>query len=269
MITAEDLAGRWTLRPATSPGGPATPSGISAANGPRAHDASSGPGNGGASSVSGAIDGRRRSGVFAGPGADAVPATVPGCVHTDLMAAGRLIDPFLGENEKAVAWVGRADWVYTREIAWTGPQHDRVDMVFEGVDTVADITLDGTPIGSTRNMHRSYRFDVTGLPKKDLRVHFSSAYTEAARVEAMLGPRPNAYPEPFNFVRKMACSFGWDWGPTLVTAGIWRPVRLEGWSIARLKSVRPLATWADGVGRLDLSVAVERTRDRPLTALVL
>ena len=57
-----------------------------------------------------------------------------------------------------------------------------------------------------------------------------------------LGDRPTAYPAPFNFIRKMACSFGWDWGPTLVTAGIWRPVRLEPWSTARLAGVRPVVT---------------------------
>ncbi len=208
---------------------------------------------------------------LAGPGI-ALPGIVPGCVHTDLLDAGKIVDPFLGENEKAVEWVGRADWVYSREIAWDGPRPDRIDLVFEGLDTVAEIELDGVVVGSTRNMHRSYRFDVTGLladTSKTLRVRFTSAYTEAEKVQAELGPRPNAYPEPFNFVRKMACSFGWDWGPTLVTAGIWRPVRLEGWSTARLSSVKSLLTYADARGHLDLTVDVERLRESPLRLKVL
>ncbi len=205
----------------------------------------------------------------AGPG---VPATVPGCVHTDLLASALSPVPFLDDNEKAVAWVGHADWAYARDVAWSGARPERIDLVFEGLDTVASIELDGVRLGDTSNMDRSYRFDVTGLigatPKR-LQVGFRSAYQEAHAVREMLGPRPNAYPEPFNFVRKMACSFGWDWGPTLVTAGIWRPVRLEGWSTARLHTVRPLATWVDGRGHLDLAVEAERTGDAPLEIRVL
>ncbi|WP_328468444.1 glycoside hydrolase family 2 protein [Actinoplanes sp. NBC_00393] len=200
----------------------------------------------------------------------AAPATVPGCVHTDLLAAGRIPDPFQDDNELAVAWVGRQDWSYGREISWDGPHHERVDLVFEGLDTVARVELGGEVIGETRNMHRTYRFDVTDriAGRTPLKVHFTSAYTEAERVKALVGPRPNAYPEPFQFIRKMACSFGWDWGPTLVTAGIWRPVRLEGWSTARLDVVRPLCTYAENAGRLDLTVEIERTRDRALKAQV-
>ncbi|GAB2568923.1 beta-mannosidase [Paractinoplanes abujensis] len=201
-----------------------------------------------------------------------LPATVPGCVHTDLLTAGTIVDPFLGENEKAVDWVGRANWVYARDVAWDGPRPERIDLVFDGLDTVADIELDGVVLGSARNMHRSYRFDVTelvGASASPLRVRFTSAYAEAERLRAQLGERPNAYPEPFNFVRKMACSFGWDWGPTLVTAGIWRGVRLEGWSVARLSEVKPLLTYGSSRGRLDLTVGVERASSRTLRMRVL
>ncbi|GAA2878854.1 beta-mannosidase [Actinoplanes cyaneus] len=201
-----------------------------------------------------------------------IPATVPGCVHTDLLNAGLIPDPFHDDNEKAVAWVGHADWTYARDIAWEGDVPDRVDLVFEGLDTVATVSLGGVELGTTRNMHRSYRFDVTSLAgdtPKPLEVRFTSAYTEADAVREKLGDRPNAYPEPFNLVRKMACSFGWDWGPTLVTAGIWRPVRLEGWNTARLAAVRPLATWADGSGRLDVTIEAERVHDVPLGVRVL
>ncbi len=204
-------------------------------------------------------------------GVDPLPAAVPGCVHVDLLNGGIIPDPFFDDNEKAVAWIGRTDWRYSRDVAWDGPGHERVDLVFEGLDTVADVELGGVALGSSRNMHRGYRYDVTQLLAGDggrLTVAFTSAYREAERVRELLGPRPNAYPEPFNFIRKMACSFGWDWGPTLVTAGIWRPVRLEGWSTARLAAVRPLATFDTG-GRLDLSIDVERTRERDLHARVL
>ncbi|MFJ8332673.1 glycoside hydrolase family 2 protein [Streptomyces sp. NPDC094437] len=188
----------------------------------------------------------------------ALPAVVPGCVHTDLLAAGVIPDPFLGRAEAEVAWVGRREWVYETELrAGAGPEQS--DLVFEGLDTAAEIRLDGRLLGRTRNMHRSYRFDVTGLAGR-LSVRFASAYTEAEAVRGRLGERPAAYAEPYPYLRKMACSFGWDWGPTLVTAGIWRPVRLEHWSTARLARVRPLVTVHGGRGLVELRVDVERTR---------
>lgn len=191
---------------------------------------------------------------------DALPASVPGCVHTDLLAAGLIPDPFLGRNESEVAWVGRRDWTYERDLPAGPGTHQRTDLVFDGLDTVAEILLDGRPLGRVRNMHRSYRFDVTGLSGR-LTVRFTSAYTEAEAVREAVGERPGAYAEPYQFVRKMACSFGWDWGPTLVTAGIWRPVRLEHWSSARIAGVRPRVTVEDGAGLVELAVEVERAGD--------
>ncbi|WP_340557082.1 glycoside hydrolase family 2 protein [Streptomyces sp. GSL17-111] len=196
-----------------------------------------------------------------------LPARVPGCVHTDLLAADVIPDPYLGRNEDEVAWVGRQAWTYERELAPVGG-HERTDLVFEGLDTAARISLDDRVLGSTRNMHRAHRFDVTGLSGV-LEVRFASAYDEAAAVRAATGERPNVYPEPSQYLRKMACNFGWDWGPTLVTAGIWRPARLEHWSTARIAAVRPLVTVEDGTGRVELRIEVERTapgRGRPLTA---
>jgi len=187
-----------------------------------------------------------------------LPASVPGCVHTDLLAAGVIPDPFLGQGESEVAWVGRREWTYETDLAATNG-HEQTDLVFDGLDTVAEVLLDGRLLGRTRNMHRSYRFDVTGLGGR-LSVRFVSAYAEAEAVRGRLGERPAAYAEPYQYLRKMACSFGWDWGPTLVTAGIWRPVRLERWSTARIARVRPLVTVEDGLGRVELRVDVERSR---------
>ncbi|MFG2511213.1 glycoside hydrolase family 2 protein [Streptomyces sp. NPDC048584] len=196
---------------------------------------------------------------------DALPASVPGCVHTDLLAAGLIPDPFLGRAETEVAWVGRRDWTYDTELRPGPDGHERTELVFDGLDTVAEVLLDGRTLGRTRNMHRSYRFDVTRL-SGPLTVRFTSAYTEAEAVRDTLGERPGAYAEPYQYLRKMACSFGWDWGPTLVTAGIWRPVRLERWSTARIARVRPLVTVEDGVGQVELAVEVERSRaGAPLT----
>ncbi|MEV0829926.1 glycoside hydrolase family 2 protein [Nonomuraea rubra] len=192
---------------------------------------------------------------------EAVPAQVPGCVHADLLAAGLIPDPYRDLNELEVAWAGRADWRYDTALAAAPPGFERTDLVFDGLDTVARVLLDGQELGQTRNMHRSYRFDVTGRVRDGsaLSVLFTSAYTEAEALRERLGARPNEYPEPFNYIRKMAASFGWDWGPTLVTAGIWRPVRLESWSTARLASVRPLVTVTGADGRIEAHVELERT----------
>ncbi|WP_405469739.1 glycoside hydrolase family 2 protein [Streptomyces canus] len=188
-----------------------------------------------------------------------LPAVVPGCVHTDLLAAGAIPDPFLGRNETDLAWVGRRDWTYETELPPVDG-HEQTDLVFDGLDTVAEILLDGQLLGRTGNMHRSYRFDVTGMAGR-LAVRFVSAYAEAEAVRGKLGERPAAYAEPYQYLRKMACSFGWDWGPTLVTAGIWRPVRIERWSTARIARVRPLVTVGEqGLGVVELAVEVERAR---------
>ncbi|MEV0716720.1 glycoside hydrolase family 2 protein, partial [Asanoa sp. NPDC050611] len=198
-----------------------------------------------------------------------VPATVPGCVHTDLLAAGLIPDPFQDRNETEVQWIGRTGWQYTARFDWRGGGgHDRVDLVFAGLDTVADLELNGVPLGSTANMHRSYRFDVRdGLRPgtNELRITFQPAGEYARHWQQTLGDRPNAYPEPFNFIRKMACNFGWDWGPTLVTAGVWQPVDLHLWHTARLAQVRPLVTVDATTGRVEVHADLARAADGPLT----
>ncbi|TMR23307.1 glycoside hydrolase family 2 protein [Nonomuraea turkmeniaca] len=192
-------------------------------------------------------------------------ATVPGCVHTDLLAAGIIDDPYLDDHEHRLAWIGRTEWTYRTTFAWSPDEHERTDLVCDGLDTVAAIELNGVRVGSTANQHRSYRFPVRHLLRaggNELTVTFGSAYAYAEEWRAALGKRPGPYDEPYPFIRKMACNFGWDWGPTLVTAGIWRPIGLESWSGARLAEVRPLV-YPDGA--VDVRVRVERTTEGPLT----
>ncbi|MFD0967208.1 glycoside hydrolase family 2 protein [Plantactinospora endophytica] len=192
-----------------------------------------------------------------------VPATVPGCVHTDLLAAGLVPDPYLDEHELALAWIGRTDWCYETTFQWAagGRNGERVELVCAGLDTVATVVLNDVVLGRTANMHRSYRFDVSGalrIGDNVLRVRFDSAYRYAEEQRERLGGRPNAYPTPFNFIRKMACNFGWDWGPELVTAGIWQEIGLRTWRTARLAEVRPQVTVADAEGRVTVRVEVDR-----------
>jgi beta-mannosidase len=173
-----------------------------------------------------------------------VDATVPGCVSTDLLAAGFLPDPYVGTNEAEHAWVGRTAWRYEVTFGSTEPgPGERLDLVFEGLDTCATLKLNQTVIGTVANMHRSYRFDVGGVLRAGtnvLAVDFEPPLDAAERRSEELGPRPHVNAHPFNAVRKMACNFGWDWGPDVATVGIWRPVYLERWRLARVASVRPL-----------------------------
>ncbi|WP_315094504.1 glycosyl hydrolase 2 galactose-binding domain-containing protein [uncultured Cellulomonas sp.] len=193
-----------------------------------------------------------------------VRARVPGTSHTALLEAGLIPDPYVDRHEEDLAWMRRTDWTYERDLDLVAAAADeRVDLVFDGIDTVASLSFDGHDLGRTANQHRSYRFDVRDLLRpttQRLRVLLGSALVHAEAEAARLGPRPLAYDQPFNMVRKMACSFGWDWGPDLQTAGLWRPVRVERWSVARLDTVRPLVTVdSAGTGHVRVHVDVERS----------
>ncbi|MEZ0449508.1 glycoside hydrolase family 2 protein [Cellulomonas sp. ICMP 17802] len=193
-----------------------------------------------------------------------VQARVPGTSHTALLEAGLIPDPYVDRHEEDLAWMRRTDWAYERDLDLAPAAADeRVDLVFDGIDTVATLTFDGHELGRTANQHRSYRFDVRDLLRpatQRLLVLLSSALVHAEAEAERLGPRPLAYDQPFNMVRKMACSFGWDWGPDLQTAGLWRPVRVERWTVARLAGVRPLVTVdAAGTGHVAVHVDLERS----------
>jgi beta-mannosidase len=200
--------------------------------------------------------------VPAGISGEVVAATVPGCVHTDLLRAGLIPDPYLDLNEALVQWVGQADWRYETTFPGSGAQRgERTDLVFGGLDTVARVELNGVVVAETRNMHRTYRFDVGRLLRdgdNELAVTFRSPVRAVDQFSEELGRRPHVNHHPYNAIRKMACNFGWDWGPDLATVGIWKGVCLESWSRARLASVRPLATVSGATGTVRVHVDIER-----------
>ena len=159
---------------------------------------------------------------LSGAGYDGVAAQVPGCVHLDLMSSGHIPDPYLGDNESELDWIGKAEWTYRTTFDWRDDGSEFVDLECDGLDTVATIELNGVGVGRPRTCTA-----VTALPSKsffslgtnELSITFGSVYAYTQKWQEQLGARPAAYTEPFNFIRKMACNFGWDWGPTLVTAG--------------------------------------------------
>ncbi|MCC5875988.1 MAG: glycoside hydrolase family 2 protein, partial [Candidatus Sumerlaeia bacterium] len=163
------------------------------------------------------------------------PANVPGCFHEDLIRDGAISDPFVGTNEKDVYSLSKEQWVYSLDFLLDkkAAQHPGALLHFHGLDTLASVELNGKLLGRTANMFRQYDFPVAGVlreGKNHLVVTFDSPLP---LMEEKQGQQPMyawlipESPEGGAYVRKMACNFGWDWGPVLPTAGIWRSVRLE------------------------------------------
>lgn len=180
-----------------------------------------------------------------------VPAAVPGEAHLDLRRAGLIADPFDGDNEAAQQWIGDTSWRYETAFTWTDDGSERHDLVALGLDTVAAVELNGTEVGRTQNQFRSYRWDVRGLLREGentLAVVFAAPVPEAAARAERDGALPHTNHHAYNQLRKMACSFGWDWGIDVAGAGIWKPIGLDSWSGTRIAGVRPLV---DVVARED------------------
>ncbi len=174
------------------------------------------------------------------------PATVPGCVHTDLLAAGRIPDPYVRDNEHEVMWIGETDWLYRRsfDVPAALLEEEAVLLHCAGLDTLATISINGRPVGETDNMFRTWMFDVKQLlheGENEIEVGFASAlnYGQARLAERYIHAwSTDSHKLPGgNWVRKEQCNFGWDWGPKLVTCGIWRDMTLLGLSTARLADV--------------------------------
>ncbi len=170
-----------------------------------------------------------------------LPAKVPGTVHLDLMQNRIIPDPFKDENEKKVQWIENEDWEYRTvfKVSSQELENRNIDLVFHGLDTFSEIYINGKKVATTDNMFRTWEIPVkTYLKAGDniVQVKFTSA-VQAGKERAK--KVPFTMPEsPRSFVRKAQYQFGWDWGPRLVTAGIWKDVHLNFWNQARLKQVR-------------------------------
>lgn len=195
---------------------------------------------------------------------DWLPATVPGGVHTDLMAAGRIPDPFVGDNELRVAWVAESDWEYRRSVT-VDPDvrsQERVLLVCDGLDTLAAVYLNGTELGKTDNMFRRYRWDVKHLlhdGANELLIRFASPVqyvTAQQAVRPLITVSQGIAGAPY--LRKAPCQFGWDWGPQLPPIGIWRGIQLEGRSTAEFADVH--LRQHHGADEVALTVDVTATR---------
>ncbi len=196
-----------------------------------------------------------------------LPATVPGCVHTDLLRAKRIPDPFYGTNDLGLQWIEECDWEYKTTFNATAALlvESEIELVADGLDTVATVYINGKKIATTDNMFIGHRWSVKPLLRSGantLRVVFTSAmkYIRTTRTEFTPPVDCNDPVGGSVRIRKQPCQFGWDWGPRFVTAGIWRALRLEARSANRLAHVRVTQTHADSGRRVSLSLAPELAR---------
>ncbi len=170
------------------------------------------------------------------------PATVPGDVHLDLLANKLIPDPFYRDNEAKLQWVQDADWEYRTTITATPAMlsRDHVDLVFDGLDTYAEVSLNGHLILTTDNMFRGWRADAKPWLKagaNELMVFFPSPIKVSERVALADKWHGQTPAQDKSYVRKAAYEYGWDWGPTFVTSGVWRAAHLETWDDARIDDV--------------------------------
>ncbi len=171
------------------------------------------------------------------------PAQVPGCVHTDLRRNGLIPDPFWGSNELQLQWIEETDWEYstTFDVPAELLAREHLELVADGLDTVATITLNGGEVARTENMFVGYRFPVRERLRRDrneLRIHFANPMEYIrARLPIHQFAEWNDPVGGSSNIRKEQCSFGWDWGPRFATCGIYKSIGLHGWDTNRIAHV--------------------------------
>lgn len=188
-------------------------------------------------------------------------AHVPGSVYADLMADGTMPDPFWRENELDAFERMKKDYVYQRAFTVTEAQlaHVHVELVCEGLDTLAHVSLNGREIAFADNMHITWVWDVKEqlhAGENTLEIRFDSPILYCAKkAEEAPGWESSDATPGFRHLRKAHCMFGWDWGPRLPDAGIWRPIFLRTWDTARLENALMLQAHHDGV--VDVTIRPE------------
>ncbi len=191
-------------------------------------------------------------------------AKVPGSVLNDLLAAGRIGDPFFRDNEDQAREMAGYDYEYERD--FTVPAEllacDRILLRCDGLDTLATVLLNGQMVAETANMHRTYELDIqpfltAGWNRIKIILASPTRYIAAKQRAVPVWGQQDALPG-FPHLRKAHHMFGWDWGPQIPDAGIWRDIRIEGYQTARLDDVHIVQRHSAGKVQLDVRVATVR-----------
>ncbi|KAM6136616.1 beta-mannosidase isoform 2-T19 [Phoenicopterus ruber ruber] len=219
-----------------------------------------------------------------GNGSVVLRGEVPGCVHTALHRRGLIQDPYYRFNDVMYRWISLDNWTYSRtfKTPFDIRKWQKVNLVFEGVDTVAQILINNITLGRTDNMFNRYSFDITSVIKEVnfVEVRFLSAISYAAEQSRCHKAYsiPPACPPPVqkgechaNFIRKEQCSFSWDWGPSFPTQGIWKDVRIEAYNHYHLIYfsltsffVKSAQQWS-----LEIESVFDVVSSKPITGLVI
>uniref|UniRef100_A0A6J0UK86 Beta-mannosidase n=1 Tax=Pogona vitticeps TaxID=103695 RepID=A0A6J0UK86_9SAUR len=226
---------------------------------------------------------RGRWQVSNGNGSLVLDGEVPGCIHTALLQGGLIQDPYYRFNDLAYTWISLDNWTYSRkfESPFAASSWQKVALVFEGVDTVAQVVVNNVTVGKTDNMFNRYTFDITDVIKEItvIQVHFMSAVHYAAEQSKIHKEYqvPPECPPPVqkgqchvNFIRKEQCSFSWDWGPSFPTQGIWKDVRIEAYDLCHLVyfSVTPHYDQSARQWRLEIELDFDVVSSKPVAGFV-
>ncbi len=182
-----------------------------------------------------------------------LPATVPGTVHTDLLANKKIEEPYYRVNERNQQWIDKVNWEYKTVFNVSEEIFKKSNIIldFKGLDTYADVYLNNEKILSANNMFREWTVDAKRLLKREnneLRIYFHSPVLLGLQMQEKFGYRLPAVNDQSEvgglgenrisiFTRKAGYHYGWDWGPRFVTSGIWRPVYLKAWNNCSVEDV--------------------------------
>ncbi len=163
-----------------------------------------------------------------------VPCTLPGEIHSALLEQELIPDPYWSTNELDIQWVGQHDWILSKNFSMTEEQlaYGNAIITLTMADTIIDVRVNGKKAGSCNNQFRRFRFDLTPflvVGENTISLEFASAEKEAIREAAKL-----SYPIPYsvypvsakhrNLIRKTQCHSGWDWGPCIMSFGVYEPI---------------------------------------------
>jgi len=178
------------------------------------------------------------------------PAEIPGCVHTDLINNKLIGDPYYGLNEQSLQWIGKTDWDYQSKFNLPDSVFNRknIELVFDGLDTYAEVYLNDSLVLSADNMFRTWKIPCKNLLRHTgnlLWIHFKNVFeVNMPKIEnapfKLLDGDNNDQSDTMSamYARKAQFHFGWDWGPRLITCGIWRNVFLQSWDDLKINNVQ-------------------------------
>lgn len=196
---------------------------------------------------------------------------VPSVVQTDLFDAGLVPHPYLGKVEQDLQWIPQRNWDYSLEFDVDERlfEKNNIELVFDGLDTYADVWLNGEKILHSDNMFVRYTTDVKNLLKKsgnELAVRF---YPFDKERDSLILTYPLRFPEKYAVMRKCGYQNGWDWAPRYLNVGIWKNVSLQGWSDLKIVSASILTENVEAnCAKMKTRVVVKSEVDRVVSLAV-